>query len=766
MRFPCALCLASFGLAGLGAYARAPAVELRDGDPVARQASTSRAGSLVGRTIDATTGEPVRGAIVTARPAASGIAGTEREQAFLTSHDGRFELNGLEPGPMVVTVEKTGYIGAYDAAPIMIRPSTRTEGVEIPIEKEAWISGRVLDAAGEPLAGITVRAGKPDGTTREIARAPSGVTGSAGEFTIGGLPAGDYVVGPEQTATFGPDEPIAVTVGRGEGRDGVIVSLRAAPGNLWQGVPPSSAMNRASAGLDRTGSGLVAGRVADTSGRGLSRAMVVIFDESAAVRRFAVTDEIGQFAFEQLPAGRFGLAATRSGYTDSEYGAAITHGAGQRFTLEAGQHLTGLTIQLRRLSVVSGVVRDRFGDPMGAAVGLMTTSPSILARDQPRTYSARTDARGLFRIDAVAPGDYVVVVQPNEQMRPLWTHDSGGSLSTVSYVPQFHPGVSTMPEAATFTVLDEMDLGGLEILAQAFPVTSVEVVAVAPGPPPSQLTIAFGSLDESRGLSRSISQRGDRVRLDSVPFGSYRIDASATVEGAVAERVTYYGSADIASDGTTPQTLQIALEPGGRLTGAAWSRAGAPLPAAASVGLVRVDPASPPGIRIGGTTAKTGAGGSFELVNQRPGTYVISAAAPGWTLASATLGGREVADLPFDVRSGDDLRLALIFSDRPTHLAGTARDSPGQPARMVRLLVYPADRRYRIPGSRRIRMARSGADGEYSFDDLPPGEYRLASLPERTPATLERLLAELDAEAVPVVLGEGERKVQDLRVGR
>ena len=45
----------------------------------------------------------------------------------------------------------------------------------------------------------------------------------------------------------------------------------------------------------------------------------------------------------------------------------------------------------------------------------------------------------------------------------------------------------------------------------------------------------------------------------------------------------------------------------------------------------------------------------FSVGGLIPSPYRLTANAPGWTLVSAMLNGRDVADVPFEIRPGEDV---------------------------------------------------------------------------------------------------------------
>jgi hypothetical protein len=106
------------------------------------------------------------------------------------------------------------------------------------------------------------------------------------------------------------------------------------------------------------------------------------------------------------------------------------------------------------------------------------------------------------------------------------------------------------------------------------------------------------------------------------------------------------------------------------------------------------------------------------------------------------------------------------MGDRPTELAGTVVDEKGQPATEHTLLLYPVDRKYWTPQSRRIRTLRAGSDGSYIFRSVPPGDYRLTTLMDPEPGIWydPQVLEQLDTTSIRITLLEGDKKVEHVRV--
>ena len=94
-------------------------------------------------------------------------------------------------------------------------------------------------------------------------------------------------------------------------------------------------------------------------------------------------------------------------------------------------------------------------------------------------------------------------------------------------------------------------------------------------------------------------------------------------------------------------------------------------------------------------------------------------------------------------------------------------DPSAQPVGDRMVIAFAADERLWGAGAHRIRAATPGDDGRFTLARLPPGAYRLAVVDGVEPDEwLDPLfLRQLVSGSILLTLGEGERKVQDLRVG-
>src|SRR6185295_10331660 len=156
--------------------------------------------------------------------------------------------------------------------------------------------------------------------------------------------------------------------------------------------------------------GRISGRVlaADT-GRPVKRARVFVTAAELQGGRGMLTDDNGVFDLTELPAGRYTLTVSKSGFVSLSYGQRRPLQAGTPLQLADGQQLKGIQFQLPRGSVIGGHVLDEDGDAMpGVIVRVMRYQYLQGERRLTPAGNAQTDDKGQYRVWGLMPGDYYV----------------------------------------------------------------------------------------------------------------------------------------------------------------------------------------------------------------------------------------------------------------------------------------------------------------------------------------------------------------------
>ena len=189
---------------------------------------------------------------------------------------------------------------------------------------------------------------------------------------------------------------------------------------------------------------------------------------------------------------------------------------------------------------------------------------------------------------------------------------------------------------------------------------------------------------------------------------------------------------------------------------------------------VFLTPSNPNRVTMGIAPGQIDDAGNFVMQGVPPGQYrFASTLLPGatssaWTLKSVVAGGRDALDTPLDIKPGGNVEgITATFTDLTTELSGTLTDGAGKPISDLSILVFSTDRSQWGSVSRRVRPpTQPSNDGKFKVTGLPAGEYYLGVVTDVEPGdwTDPSFLDQLAAAAIKVTLGEGEKKVQDIKL--
>ena len=335
-------------------------------------------GIIVGQTMDAATSRPLPGALVTLT-----VPGTVPLRA-LSDSQGRFAFRDLPKGSFNVTATKGGYSdGAYgrlrpqgQAQPIQLDEGGRVSAASVPLFKFAAIGGQLVDEAGEPIVGASVRvlrktiaSGRP-----RLLMGRTDTTDDRGYYRISQLEAGEYLVAVpmnQQDALRMAIEDVARTGGGGVGTFMAATPLAAAGGggSFTVSLDGPSAPSSAGVGPD---------------GRALS-----------------------------YPTMFYPMAASASKATP--------------VVLGPGEDRNGLDFKLQpvRASRLSGSVISTAG-PAGNLLLTLVPSEADGLVSPIETATTMSDANGNFTFPIVVPGNYVIRTLRTPRL-------AGGPSETISF---------------------------------------------------------------------------------------------------------------------------------------------------------------------------------------------------------------------------------------------------------------------------------------------------------------------------------------------
>ena len=249
---------------------------------------------------------------------------------------------------------------------------------------------------------------------------------------------------------------------------------------------------------------------------------------------------------------------------------------------------------------------------------------------------------------------------------------------------------------------------------------------------------------------------------------------------------SFWASADLSVNGVDLSDVVLRLQPGMNVSGKIVFEGSTAPPA--DVTKTRVSLTPPPAgssaielmasTVLGGTLATVSDDGTFVIKGVVPNKYRVTVTGQGvlmgqqlpgstWKLKSAMFNGRDVSDLPMEVRPNEDASgLVVTFTDHPTEISGSVVDRAGRPAPGFPIVVFSTDRAYWTVGSRRIQQVRPSSDGKYKLSGLPAGEYYVCAVTDLDQNQLydPSALDALAAGSFKITLADGEKKVQDLKL--
>jgi protocatechuate 3,4-dioxygenase beta subunit len=541
-----------------------------------------------------------------------------------------------------------------------------------------------------------------------------------------------------------------------------------------------------------------------------------------------LTGADGRFFFRDVPRGSFSLVATKGGYAEGRFGRRRPGGEGTRLVLADGERVGDAIVRMWKLAAITGMVADEAGEALvGVQVHAFRRTVTRGRQRFVNAGVAFTDDRGIYRLGGLVPGEYVVGTAARLVSVPLsivqearagsWSLMSavsdigatpnvpGGPLAMqvgdvvyglgrgapipvagagdrlFVYPATFHPAVPTLAQSVAVTLDSGDERTGIDVLLNPVPTARVSgMLVAAEGPAAGMVVRLLPTHDDEQAAAQAapatMTDRSGRFTFPTVPAGEYSLRAATNVparyqQGQPADLVQWaempltVGPADI--DG-----LAIALQDGLRISGRLEFDGTTPKPTGnrLQASIVVEAAGGPPAVRIPSPAARVDASGQFTSVGLSAGRYVVrvDGSPVGWMFKSATYNGQDVSETPFELRGGDATGVVLAFTDRWTGLRGVVRSARGDADADAAVLLFTTDRSVWTdagPSPRRMKSARTGRAGEYSFRSIPPGDYYVVALPDERTADWRdaKFLDTLVGLATHLTIGDGEHKTLDLR---
>jgi Carboxypeptidase regulatory-like domain len=369
--------------------------------------------SIAGSVVESTSDEPVRKALVILRACNGATIGTN------TDATGKFTLHNVEPAHYIITVSRDGYAFVPEGGgqEVTVKAGEPISDLKLKLVRAGAISGRIVDADGDPISGVSVQISPWSKKTNRLAGTQAyAATNDRGEYRAFNIAPGDYAVsvfysvetenmGVRLQRPAGDNGPLSAGIyptvyypGTIDARQATVVKL--GPGMEVQNIDIQ---------LIRAHGVQVRGRVTGlpdsdpTASVHVSLQPVERQGQLEQSRSSVVRGAKGEFEFTDVLPGTYRLRAGY--YRFAEEGSRLM----ARQKLEVGDSdIDGIQLTLTRPGKVTG----RIMTPVGrkASPSLMVLLASREVGDSQGGGFARVSAAGDFVINNVPPGDYDVFV--------------------------------------------------------------------------------------------------------------------------------------------------------------------------------------------------------------------------------------------------------------------------------------------------------------------------------------------------------------------
>jgi hypothetical protein len=531
------------------------------------------------------------------------------------------------------------------------------------------------------------------------------------------------------------------------------------------------------------GTSIVRGNVlAAETGTPLRRALVNVRSADGRSGGVATTDAQGRFEIKELLGGRYTITAQKAGYVTTSYGQRRAEQPGTPLELLEGQIADKVTLSLPRGGVITGRVVDEFGDPIaGAQVNALRFRFVNNGRRLMPTGNVQSDDLGNFRIFGLAPGNYYVSAGLRSQ-NMMGMNMSGGSMSSnvEGYAPTYFPGTPNAAEAERIVVRVGRDTTDISFALTPTRLVTVSGRAVSSsGEPYVQAFISampaerYGAMTMGLGMNNAMTRPDGTFQLSGVAPGTYNLSLRPNMGGGRFDGNAEFANLKIAVGQDDLINVLLVSSRGAVARGVVVSDDGSALPVRPPQVSIFAQPIDPDTMSMGMGPNQPKV--SDDLTFEIPGlseSRLIRANLGGtmdWTLKAVYHRGQDVTDTPIDFVPGRDVEgIEIVFTRKRTELSGTVTNDRGEVDTDATVLVFSSDRERWTAMTRFVRTARPAQDGRYNMRGMPPHDYLAVAVRNVEMGQWQDpdFLESVRDQAVRVSLGEGETKVQDLKVAK
>jgi hypothetical protein len=456
------------------------------------------------------------------------------------------------------------------------------------------IAGKVTSAAGGgPLEQIEVCAEDPG-------IAYCATTTASGEYEVGGLPAGQYDVrfSPREqnflpqyySAKASRAEAISVGISEGATASGIDAALIV--GGIIEGEVSSAATGNGLAGV------LVCARPVDV--------------RSEYFGECATSEASGHYAIERLGSAAYTVQFDPQtlDYATQYYNGKSLAAQANQVQASAGGVVSGIDAKMQVGGEIAGTVTLPHGAP---SEGIEVCATAVGAEPW-QSQCTHTEASGNYTIARLASAEYTVVF-----------HGAGNLLT------QYYRGRATPAEAEPVQVTSGSATRGIDATLQEGGSITGKITDALSGAPIEGIQACAQTSASGRVCATNDSNSAGEYKVEGLASGSYAVEFQTWGENYLS---AYYAGARFESEatrvavvaGTTVAGIDVALQPGGEITGTVLAQ-GSDAPIEGAQVCARGN--QPRSVNFY-ECVPSGAGGHYTLTKLHGGSYDVQFSAAGY----------------------------------------------------------------------------------------------------------------------------------------
>lgn len=524
------------------------------------------------------------------------------------------------------------------------------------------------------------------------------------------------------------------------------------------------------------GTAVLKGQVLAATGSPVRRAQVRAMSMEGRGGGVTSTDDNGNFAIKDLPAGRYTVTATKGGFVQSDYGQRRVGEPGTPIDLGDAQTADKVNFVLSRGSVISGKIVDDGGEPVaGTMVAAMRyrfmAGTRRLVPGGGEGSTDRTDDQGSFRLFGLPPGDYYVSANNRNNMMMM---PGVNNTESEGFAPTYFPGTPNIAEATRVSVRAGQEMSGANFALVVARMARVRGRAMNSHGEPVANAMLMLAPDEPMVMAMNFNNAmvaGDGTfQFANVPPGRYNLQVRP---GGMPNANSEFATLKVTVGNDDIDNLIVITSTGVTARGVVMTDDGSVPTFRANQVQIFPQPAEPGSMMMGSGQNRINDDYTFELTGLSERRLIranVNGQPLSWYLKAVMLDGEDVTDSGIEFTPGRSYDgLQVILSQKTTDLSGLVSDDRGRPVLDATVVVFPANKDLWTYTSRYMRSARPDTNGRYSIKWLPPLEdYLIIAVQnlEQGQGGDPEFLSRAAEEAKRLSLNEGEIKAVDIRMSR